>query len=55
MNPRASLARLATLAECMEVRLVSLDLRLPEDGDVAALKRKLAEAKQIVNMLAGKS
>ena len=54
-SPRASLARLATIAECMAVRLVSLDLRFPEDGDVASLQRKLAELTAIVDLLAGKA
>jgi hypothetical protein len=53
-SPRASLARLTTLAECMAVRLVSLDLRFPEDIDVAALQRKLDEMTKIVNTLAGR-
>ena len=53
-SPRASLARLATIAECMAVRLVSLDLRFPEDGDVASLQRKLTEMTAIVDLLAGR-
>ena len=53
-SPRASLARLATIAECMAVRLVSLGLRFPEDGDVAALQRKLDEMTAIVDLLAGR-
>ncbi len=53
-SPRASLARLAVIAECMAVRVTSLDIRFPEDGDVASLQRKLAEMTAIVAALNGK-
>lgn len=53
-SPRALLARAEVLADCIDVRLVSLDLRFPEDGDIAAIKRKLAELAGIVRTLGGK-
>lgn len=54
-SPRAMLARAAVLTECIAVRMVSIDLRLSEDADVAAIMRKLTELTTIVNTLAGKS